>query len=253
MKLTTEQVINDIRRPNTQRGDDIYNKEEYNNNKGKYIANESIPLSSSGRTSSSESVEAVPQGSPEPRETRSGIDSLPPPITQDLVKRAYITFFKNPKRPSLSVRLNLADDTNAHFIASLQPKSNLTSYLRHTRDKELSRTVFTQVRKYSKNTFGVNPQQGKFHENNYGKTDKLQPVNIEPNCYGAVAYDPQEKIYKAWLMIYDFGLEWVDLDDSNLTEKQKQSSVRGSHLWINPKYDKRQRPLTWAEKRRLSK
>jgi hypothetical protein len=235
-------------------GYDVYNKEEYKDNKEKYISTESFPLSSSGLTPSADDREALPQGSPEPRERRSGIDSLPEetaPITQDLVKRAYITFFKNPKRNSLSVRLNLADDTNAHFIASLQPKSNLTSYLRHTPDKELSREVFTQVRRYSKNTFGVNPQQGKFHENNYGKTDRLRPVNIEPNCYGAVAYDPVEKQYKAWIMIYDFGLEWIELDDSNLTDAQKANNVRGSHLYINPRYDTRKRPLTWAEKRRM--
>lgn len=235
-------------------GDNVYNKEEYKDNKEEYIANESSLLSS-GRTSSSDQ-EALPQGSPEPRERESGIDSLPAEsnLAQDDVARAYITFFKNPKRNSLSVRLNMKDGNNVQFIASLQPKPNLTSFLRHTGlYKEQAREWFTALRSHCKNTYGNRPQTGKFHENNYLKTDKLQPTTVEPGCYASVVYDPFEKTYKAWLMIYDFTLECVDLDDSNLTDAQKANNVRASHLYINPTHDTRKRPLTWAQRTGRSK
>jgi hypothetical protein len=235
-------------------GDDVYNKEEYKDNKEEYIATEVFPLSSSGRTSSSESVEALPQGSPEPRERRSGIDSLPPPISQDDVKRAYVTFFKNAKRNSISVRLNLNNNENVQFIASLQPRGNITSFLRHTgTHKEEAREWFVALRKHCKDTYGNRPQTGKFHLNNYLKTDKLQPTTVEPGCYASVVYDPYEKGYKAWLLIYDFSLESIDLDDSNLSQAQRNNNVRGSHLYINPTHDKRTRPLTWAERTGRSK
>lgn len=233
-------------------GNDVYNKEEYKDNKEEYIANGSSLLSS-GRTSSSDQ-EALPQGSLDPAERRSGIDSLPPPISQDDVARAYITLFKNPKRNSISVRLNLADGNNVQFIASLQPKGNLTSFLRHTgTHKEQAREWFVALRKHCKETYGNRPQTGKFHENNYLKTDKLQPTTVEPGCYASVVYDPFEKVYKAWLMIYDFSLEGIDLDDGNLTDAQRANNVRGSHLYINPTHDKRKRPQTWAERTGRSK
>ncbi len=235
-------------------GNNVYNKEEYKDNKREYIATESSLLSS-GRTSSSDQEELL-QGSSDPAERRSGIDSLPAEtcLAQDDVKRAYITFFKNPKRNSVSVRLNLADGNNVQFIASLQPKSNLTSFLRHTdAHTEQAREWFVALRKHCKDTYGNRPQTGKFHENKYLKTDKLQPTTVEPGCYASVVYDPFEKVYKAWLMIYDFSLECIDLDDSNLTDAQKANNVRGSHLYINPTHDTRKRPLTWAQRTGRSK
>lgn len=234
-------------------GYDVYNKEEYKDNKREYISTESSLLSS-GRTSSSDQEE-LSQGSLDPAERESGIGSAAESnLTQDMVKRAYITFFKNPKRNSLSIRLNLADGTNAQFIASLQPQSNLTSFLRHTgAHKEQARQWFTALRTHCKDTYGNRPQTGKFHENNYLKTDRLQPTNVEPGCYASVVYDPREQQYKAWLMIYDFSLECIDLDNSNLSDAQRANNVRGSHLYINPTHDTRKRPLTWAEKRRQGK
>lgn len=235
-------------------GDDVYNKEEYKDNKEEYISTGTFPLSSSGRTSSSESTEALPQGSLEPGERRSGIDSLPPPISQDDVKRAYVTFFKNAKRNSLSVRLNLKNNETVQFIASLQPRGNITSFLRHTGEhKAQAREWFVALRKHCKDTYGNRPQTGKFHLNNYLKTQKLQPTTVEPGCYASVVYDPYEKVYRAWLMIYDFSLEAIDLDDSNLTHAQQANRVRGSHLYINPTHDTRTRPLTWAQRRERSK
>ena len=78
----------------------------------------------------------------------------------------------------------------------------------------------------------------------------MQTIQVEPGCYGAIAYDQQSKQYVAWIMLYNIFLQEIALDDAYITPKQKASGVRGQYLWINPKFDTRVRPKTWAQKRK---
>ena len=235
-----------------------YNKEEQKKNKKEHMRTSALPLSSSGRTSSSETEEELPQGSLEPRERRSGIDSLPeetPPLQQDDVERAILQLFVNDDgKRKLRIRLNLHDKENAEFIAPLQAKSVITNFLKCTGDyKEEARNWFATLRKWVRNNYDTTPRQGKFHQRTGRRKNKIQIVEVEPLSYASVWYDREEKMYRASLRIYDFFLENIDLDDSNLTDKQKQSRVRGQHLYINPTHDKRKRPLTWAQRTGRSK
>jgi len=240
-------------------GVEYYNIEEQNYNKEEHIAT-TRPLVSSGRTSSSEASPpsketGLAQGSSEPRERKVVLEAEEAPLGPHNVKRAIVQLFNNEDgKRKLKIRLNLSDGTNAEFIAPLQPKSNLTNFLRYTADdKQLARKVFTSIRSHVKETLGVTPQQGKFHERVGTRTNKMQTIQVEPGCYGAIGYNTQEKQYQAWIVMYDLHLADIPLDDTYISEKQKRVGVRGEYLWINPRFDERKRPLTWAEKRKQRK
>ena len=238
-------------------GVEYYNIEEQRNNKEEHIRT-TTSLISLGRTSSSEAspqvIEtALCQGSLEPREREVVLEEEP--LGPHNVKRAIIQLFNNEGGSrKLKIRLNLSDGTNAEFIAPLQPKSNLTNFLRYTADsKAHAREVFTTVRAHVKQVLGVTPQQGKFHERVGSRTDQIQTIQVEPGCYGAIGWCAEDKQYQAWIVMYGLQLHAIPLDNSYVSEKQTKSGVRGQYLWINPKFDERKRPLTWAEKRKLRK
>ena len=239
-----------------QNGIEYYNKEEENNNKEQDIAKHICDVSL-GRTSSSDPTDigSLAQGSSEPREVEVVLEGAEEAPLSDLnVKRALFTMFNNDGgRRNLAVRLNLADDTNADFVASLQPRSNITNYLKHTGEfKESAREWFRAVRKYGKENYTM-PQQGKWHENVHRKGKTLQPIQVEPMCYASAAYDPEDKQYVMFVKLYDLILWDVPLDAGYLSAKQKETGVRGQYLWINPRFDTRVRPLTWAQKRQIAK
>ena len=237
-------------------GVNYYNIEEEKKNKEKDIPMSASPLSSSGRTSSLVAEEVLSEGSLDPAEKRSGIDSLreeeAPPIAQDDVERAIVQLFVNDNSArNIRIRLNLHDKENVEFIARLQPKSVIYNFLKCTGDyKEQARHWFVTLRSWVKQNYEVTPRQGKFHLNTGAYHKTLKQVQVEPQCYASVWYDKEEKLYRASLCIYDFFLEDIVLDDSYITDKQKDTNVRGQHLYINPTHDKRKRPLTWAEQRR---
>ena len=235
-------------------GIEYYNKEKETNNKEQDIAKHICDVSL-GRTSSSDPTDigSLAQGSPEPREREVVLEGEEAPLGPHNVKRAVFTLFNNAGgRRNLAVRLNLTDTDNANFVASLQPRSNITNYLKHTGDhKESARIWFKEVRTYGKTHYTM-PQQGKWHENVHRKGKALQPIQVEPMCYASVAYDPQEKEYRLFAKLYDLILWDVPLDSGYLSDKQKDTGVRGQHLYINPRFDTRQRPKTWAQKRKES-
>jgi hypothetical protein len=95
----------------------------------------------------------------------------------------------------------------------------------------------------------VNPQQGKFHLNG-GRKNKKTIIQVEPECYGAIVYNSEINEYVVYLKLYDLWIMQETLSSDYLTDNQKKTNVRGQRLWINPKFDTRVRPLTWAEKRK---
>jgi hypothetical protein len=239
----------------SQNGVEYYNIEEQKENKEKHIPTEPV-LVSSGRTSSStttqvESLDSKPRGEGEPLDS-GATEKEAAPLGPHNVKRALVQLFNNTQGSrKLKVRLNLDDDTSAEFIAPLQPKSNLTNFLRYTADdKETARSTFTTIRSHCKETYGTTPQQGKFHLNTVQWSEKRGTIQVEPRCYGAASYAPEEKCYYAIIQLYDLILADIQLDDGYLTDKQKKQGVRGQYLWINPLYDTRQRPKTFAQRRR---
>jgi hypothetical protein len=239
-----------------QNGVEYYNIEEHKNNKEEHIAT-TLRDVSFGRTPSSEATPlskdtVLAQGSPEPREREVVMEGEEAPLGTHNVKRAIIQLFNNDGgQRKLKIRLNLDDDTNAEFIAPLQPKHNLTNFLRYTADsKDLARDVFVSIRTKVRAQYGVTPQQGKFHERVGARTGGMQTIQVEPRCYGAVAWDQEHKQYVAWIMLYDLLLAEIVLDDDYLSKAQKDIGVRGQHLYINPLFDTRTRPKTWAQKRK---
>jgi hypothetical protein len=237
----------------SQNGVGYYNIEEHKYNIEEHSCNDSVSLPVGRAAPSAHEVakplDLEPRDEVEPLD--SGAEEEAAPLGPHNVKRALVQFFNNPDGRKIKVRLNLADGTNAEFIAPLQPKDNLTNFLRYTGDyKEQAREWFTKIRAYCKREYGTKPQQGKFHENTGKRTNKLKTITIEPTCYASVVYNQTDRIYVGYIKIYDVLLTELQLDDGYLSELQKKTNVRGQYLWINPLFDTRTRPLTWAEKRK---
>ena len=64
----------------------------------------------------------------------------------------------------------------------------------------------------------------------------------------AVWYDNDQCIWRYHLQIQDW-LRVGNFSSTYLTEAQKKIGVKGQDVFINPKYETRQRPKTWAELR----
>lgn len=238
----------------TKNGVEYYNIEEYKDNKRKYNPTD-LPLVSLDRTSSSDSktttCHQVPVEEGEPLD--SGSQETAAPIGPHNAKRALLQLFNNGEgaQRKLKIRINLADDENAEFIAPLQPKHNLTNFLKYTAgNKEFARDWFTQIRSKAREDYGVHPQQGKFHYNTVTYGAKRGVIQVEPDCYGAIAYDKADGVYRAYVKIYDLWLWDVELDNAYLTEQQRRTGVKGQYLYINPKFDTRIRPKTFAQLRK---
>jgi hypothetical protein len=195
-----------------------------------------------------ESLDSSPREEGEPLDSGAEEEPLGP----HNVKRALFTLFNNDNgRRNLAVRLNLTDGTNAEFVAAVQQKSNLTNYLKHTGIyKETAREWFTGIRKYCKQEMGVMPQTGKWHLNQKKRGTGLQTIQVEPQCYGSVAYDKESTEYMLFVKMYDLMIMNELMTSESLTEKQRAQGVRGQFLWINPRFDDRQRPKTFAQLRK---
>jgi hypothetical protein len=188
--------------------------------------------------------------------SRLGITQPTPVLNPDEIVRASIQFYDNgekaPQRYKIKVSIDLLDESRAEFIASLtKDMRNFKKYI-----PENCRTMITHLatafRKDIKQQHNTYPYLGKFHLNQ-GRGHHVHS-QVEPNTFVAIWFDPIEKGWAGELMIYDWTYRF-DLFDDYVTEKQKKSGVKCQDIWINPKHDKRQRPLTWAEQRaqRLNK
>ena len=177
-----------------------------------------------------------------------------PTLDRDMVERAILTFFDNgegsKQRYKLAIRLNLKDeplDQSPEFIAPLSkdPRTFRRYAAPGTRDDLIE--FHDEIRRYVKSK-GVDnkPYFGKFHLNHNNWTNQKAKIQVEPNCYASVWYDGE--CWSGIVKLYDFILPF-DLYSDNVTQKQIKSGVKSGYLWQNPKYQKAQRPLTWAERR----
>jgi len=185
------------------------------------------------------------------------LELAPTPIlSKSMIERAVITFFDNgetaKQRYKIAVRVNLKDEdtkTSPEFIAPLTKDGR--SFRRYTapgtRDDLID--FHNEMRVYVKQ-LGVDnkPYFGKFHlnQNNWG--NGISKIQVEPYSYASVWYDGEG--WSGVVKIYDFVLPF-DLFNTNITDKQTKMGVKSTYLWQNPKYEKTQRPLTWAQKRAL--
>lgn len=233
----------------SQKGVGYYNKEELKITKDNLLANED-----NGFSSISSGIAPLFQVGV----IGSGVGNAEPDLpilTQDMIERAPIQFWDNGEksfqRYKLKVRLNLHNDkSNPEFIASLTKDiRNFRKYIPGEYRDELVAAA-KQLRKTIKARYGVLPYLGKFHLNQ-GQTGKAHKTSnqVEPNTMCAVWYDEEDHGWSGMLMIHDWTYQF-DLFDNNATKKQKEAGLKASTLFINPKYDTRVRPKTWAEQRR---
>lgn len=230
-------------------GVEYYNIEEQKYNKEEHITT----MSSFGLLCEASPLEdSMPRGEGEPLD--SGAEAEEAPLGPHNVKRALIQLFKNDTQKKVKIRVNLSDGSNAEFIAPLQRTSNLTNFLKHTGEyKEDARQWFTTLRKHCKDTYGARPEQGKFHLNTGKRTNKIKTITVEPDCYASVVYNAQDRIYVGYVKLYDLILEDIQFESEYLTNLQKKTNVKGQYLYINPCFDLRKRPKTFAQLRKEGK
>lgn len=174
-------------------------------------------------------------------------------LCDDQIKRAIIQFFDNgedvPQRYKLKVRLNLTDDDNPEFIATLTKDwPNFKKYI----PLECREAIIEQAKTFKagiKQMYNTTPWMGKFHLNQ-GRKPGVDRVftQIEPYTLAFVWYDNINSQWKYSLQIQNWYKDG-DFSQAHMTPAQTKIGVKGQDLYINPKYETRQRPKTWAELR----
>jgi hypothetical protein len=211
----------------------------------------------SGISPRGEDIPASPLGSQPGEAICSGVGNLAEEeiesLCEDQVKRAVIQFFDNgegaTQRYKFKIRLNLTDGDNPEFIATLTKDwSNFKQYI-PAECKEYIMETAREFRAHIKQKYDTTPYMGKFHLNQ-GRQPGVDRAftQIEPYTVAFVWYDNINSQWKYSLQIQD----WVktgDLTAAHITPAQAKIGVKVQHLYINPKYETRQRPKTWAELR----
>lgn len=201
----------------------------------------------------SRSKEEEPRGQ-ELLDSESGLETTEiekSPFGLHNVQRALWQFYINADGSrTLKVRLNTVEQGDWDFIAPLQQRAKKSNFMVATEDKEIASDFWTDIRKHVKDRYGVKPQLGKFHMRTGGRKGKRQTIQVETNCFASVWWDPSEKEYLAVANIYDIFFKG-SLDQMAITAKQEASGMRSQALWINPAFDKRQRPMTAAQRMAL--
>lgn len=188
----------------------------------------------------------------EPLDSEAEIESaeLESLLNFKMVKRAVIQFFDNgedsKQRRKLKIRFNFVDDTNWEFIAALT--SDRRNFLKHTVERDVAVGWWDKHKDIVKRKYNTSPWGGKFHVN-HGRTQGKQAVQVEPNCFASVWYQPEDRGYACSLAVYDFVLTELDLFKESLTDLQRKSGVKAQFLWINPEYNTVKRNPTFAEMR----
>jgi hypothetical protein len=174
-------------------------------------------------------------------------------LSQDDVVRSIFHFFDNgeetTKRYKLKARLNLVDKENVEFIATLTKDwSNFKKYI----PKECRKEIIEEariLRANIKKNFGIIPYMGKFHLNQgLSKTTTRAFTQIEPWTWAFAWYDKEYEYWRYSIRMYSW-CHQGDFSKTHLTAAQVKSKVKGQDLFINPKYDQRERPKTWAQLR----
>ena len=258
--MSTE-IIKLINNKISNNGVGYYNIEEQTNNIEQHITMMAPHLSLDKATPSGASplvhreqelLDSSQQDKGEPLDSESGFglaeeESL---LNFKMVKRAVIQFFDNgedsKQRRKLKVRFNFVDDTNWEFIAALT--GDRRNFLKHVADKPTAVEWWAWHKDMAKRKYNTSAWGGKFHVN-HGRTQGKQAVQVEPNCFGSVWYQPEDRAYACSVAVYDFVLTELDLFKESLTDAQRKSGVKAQFLWINPEYNTVKRNKTFAELR----
>lgn len=175
----------------------------------------------------------------------------PTPLDADQIRSCVFQLFDNgeqsTQRYKYKIRLNLTDGTNPEFIASLT--KDLRNFKKHIPEPNRQEIIdmAMEERRLIKKTTGSWPYIGKLHLNTGFGNDK-KTIQNEPDTLVIVWWDSEERGWSGIVKIQN----WVhkfDLFDEYITAKQRAQGVRAQDNWQNPKYDKKPRPLTWAEQR----
>jgi hypothetical protein len=177
--------------------------------------------------------------------------TAPTPLSADQIKSCVYQLFDNGEqalqRYKFKIRFNLTDGTNPEFIASLTKDfRNFKKYIPESY-REQTIDMVKQIRTEVKQAFGHYPYCGKLHFKTNIKT-KGATNQIEPNTFVIVWWNPEDKGWSGYIKFQNWTKEF-DLFEQYLTAKQRAMGVKCQDNWQNPKYDKKVRPLTWAEQR----
>jgi hypothetical protein len=179
-----------------------------------------------------------------------------PILTHKQVERAVITLFDNGEQTSqrykIAVRLNLVDQpqkSSPEFIAPLSKDPRTFRRYASPGTREDLIDFHNEMRLLvKKQGCDRKPYFGKFHLNHRDWGAGQSKIQVEPYCYASVWYEDEG--WRAVVRIYNFALE-LDLFTEQITPKQKQQNVKAQYLWLNPRYQRQQRPRTWAEQQGL--
>jgi hypothetical protein len=177
--------------------------------------------------------------------------TAPTPLDADQIRSCVFQLFDNgegaTQRYKYKLRLNLTDGTNPEFIASLT--KDLRNFKKHIPEPNRQEIIdmAMEERKLIKQKTGSWPYIGKLHLN-AGFGDHKKSIQIEPDTLVIIWWDPEERGWSGIVKLQNWVHEF-DLFDEYVTAKQRAQGVRAQDNWQNPKYDKRPRPQTWAEKR----
>jgi hypothetical protein len=175
------------------------------------------------------------------------------PLTPEMISRTVVQFFDNgegiKQRYKLKLRFNLVDKENPEFIAPLTKDwGNFKKYIPQESREEVMEEV-REWRKQIKQQYGTFPYIGKFHLNTGPQQGATRGfIQVEPFTYGIVWYSPNAEHWMCAIRFYDWNYR-CDLITGDVTKAQAKVGVKAQHLFINPIHDKRERPLTWAERR----
>jgi hypothetical protein len=134
------------------------------------------------------------------------------------------------------------------FIASLTKDwGNFKKYIPKNCRSAIIEDV-NAIRKHIKKEHGVWPYIGKFHAKTTKEKADLAGVEIEPWTYAVFYWDPNTEVWVGLTRFYGWHHKFT-LETCDLSTKQIKTGVVGQHLFINPKHDKRNRPMTWGERR----
>lgn len=239
-----------------EKGVGYYNIDNKENKDKKDNMQNSFPSSSSGLVADATQNSLCPQdlSSSQEREAEpqsSVLVGAPTPLDMNQVKGFIVQLFDNGEtayqRHKLKLRLNLLDNSNPEFIASLTKDiRNFKKYIPEPNRNEII-AIATEERKRIRKEFGVYPYIGKFHLNS-GFKNNATNKQIEPDTLAIVWWDAENRGWSGIFKIQNFAREF-DLFDQYLTAKQKAQGVKAQDTWRNPKFDKTPRPLTWAQQR----
>lgn len=179
----------------------------------------------------------------------------PTPLDADQIRSCIMQLFDNgeaaTQRYKYKLRLNLVDGTNPEFIASLT--KDLRNFKKHVPGANRQEIIdlAQEERRRIKRLTGTWPYIGKLHLN-AGFGDHRKTIQIEPDTLVVVWWDPEQRGWSGVVKLQNWAHEF-DLFDEYISPKQAAQGVRAQDNWQNPKYDKRQRPKTWAEQRQEAK